>query len=79
MIKLKKQETFVFIGDSITHGGRLPSMDMNNIMEHGFPAQISFGQSHRKCFFPAAPAAGRHYGAWLRRTYFPFPYKKHQP
>ena len=41
MIRLKKQETFVFAGDSITHGGRSPSMDPNHIMGHGFPELIA--------------------------------------
>lgn len=41
MIRLKKQETFVFAGDSITHGGRMLAMDMNNIMGHGFQELIS--------------------------------------
>ncbi len=40
MIKLGKNETVVFIGDSITDGNRGRSMDLNHIMGHGFQSII---------------------------------------
>ena len=40
MIKLSKNETVVFIGDSITDGNRGRSMDLNHIFGHGFPEMI---------------------------------------
>lgn len=41
MIRLNKGDTFLFIGDSITHGGRGSSMDLNHIMGHGFAEMVS--------------------------------------
>ena len=41
MIRLKKNATVLFIGDSITHGGRGSSMDINHIMGHGFQSIIA--------------------------------------
>ncbi len=40
MIKLKKEATVLFIGDSITHGGRGLSMDLNHIFGHGFQEMV---------------------------------------
>ena len=36
MIKLKKGDTVLFTGDSITHGGRGACMDGNHILGHGY-------------------------------------------
>lgn len=41
MIKLNKDDILLFAGDSITHGGRLLSMDLNHIMGHGYQEIIS--------------------------------------
>ena len=41
MIRLNENDTLLFIGDSITHGGRLPSMDLNHIMGHGFAEMVA--------------------------------------
>ncbi|MBQ8758270.1 MAG: lysophospholipase, partial [Clostridia bacterium] len=40
MIKLKSTDTVVFIGDSITHGGRMNMMDLNHVFGHGFQEMI---------------------------------------
>lgn len=40
MIKLNKKDTVVFIGDSITHGGRGLCMDLNHIMGHGYAEMV---------------------------------------
>lgn len=41
MIKLTKDDVVLFIGDSITHGGRLERMDLNHIMGHGYQQIIA--------------------------------------
>ncbi len=41
MINLKKDTTLLFLGDSITHGGRCMSMDGNHIMGHGYASIIA--------------------------------------
>ena len=41
MITLNEHDTILFIGDSITHGGRGQSMDLNHIMGHSFPFLVS--------------------------------------
>ena len=41
MIRLGKDDVVLFFGDSITHGGRGSSMDLNHIMGHGFQSIIS--------------------------------------
>jgi lysophospholipase L1-like esterase len=41
MIRLSKNCTVLFIGDSITHGGRGLTMDLNHIMGHGFQSIIA--------------------------------------
>lgn len=40
MIKLKNTDTVLFIGDSITHGGRMNVMDLNHVFGHGFQEMI---------------------------------------
>ena len=41
MIKLEKNSTVLFYGDSITHGGRLNSMDGNHVIGHGYQEMLS--------------------------------------
>ena len=41
MIRLNKGERILFFGDSITHGGRLQSMDGNHIIGHGYQSIIA--------------------------------------
>lgn len=41
MITLDKKTTVLFYGDSITHGGRLQSMDGNHILGHGYQSIIA--------------------------------------
>ena len=41
MIHLKKGSTILFLGDSITHGGRTNSMDGNHIIGHGYQSIIA--------------------------------------
>ncbi|MBR2477097.1 MAG: hypothetical protein IKB50_03060 [Clostridia bacterium] len=40
MIKLDKNETLVFLGDSISDGARGRSMDLNHILGHGFVEMV---------------------------------------
>lgn len=40
-IYLSENDIMLFAGDSITHGGRNTSMDMNHIMGHGFQSLIA--------------------------------------
>ena len=40
MIKLTAKDTVLFIGDSITHGARGYTMDLNHIFGHGFPSIV---------------------------------------
>lgn len=42
MIVLRESDTLLFQGDSITHGGRIPSdWDMNHIMGHGYQSILA--------------------------------------
>ena len=41
MIRLSCDDLVLFIGDSITHGGRGASMDMNHIMGHGYAEMVA--------------------------------------
>lgn len=41
MIRLSRDDLVLFIGDSITHGGRGTSMDMNHIMGHGYAEMVA--------------------------------------
>ena len=41
MIKLSKDDIVLFIGDSITHGNRLETMDLNHIMGHGYQEMVA--------------------------------------
>ena len=41
MIRLSRDDTLLFIGDSITHGNRLNTMDLNHIMGHGYQEMIA--------------------------------------
>lgn len=41
MIKLSQNDIVLFIGDSITHGNRGETMDLNHIMGHGYQEMIA--------------------------------------
>lgn len=49
MITLPKNCTVLFIGDSITHGGRGATMDLNHIMGHGFQSIVASSLAYDNC------------------------------